>query len=127
MTKPAATVINEFDCPPHDEDDDKARMRYRNLVDADCAPDIGFMQGTVRLDAHDGEALHHHQVAETAFVLSGTGRVTLDGRDHEVAPGDMVVIPAGSVHGWRAGAEPLDLLYTFPTDRFEDVEYHFAE
>lgn len=125
MQQTKAHVFSSKDHPPQTQDDEKARMQFRTLVDAINAPGLGFLQGTVRFAPGDGEALHRHQIGETAFVMSGRGTVTLDGEDREVGPGDMVFFPANSVHGWRAGTAPLDILYSFPADRFEDVQYHF--
>jgi quercetin dioxygenase-like cupin family protein len=112
---------------PETQDDQHARMQFRTLVDADNAPGLEFLQGTACFEPGDGESLHRHQIGETAYVMSGHGIVTLDGEQNVVGPGDMVFAPAGSVHGWRAGEEPLELLYSFPVSRFEDVEYLFED
>jgi uncharacterized cupin superfamily protein len=54
---------------------------------------------------------HHVHLAEEecAYILSGTGVVTIDKTDHEVGPGDFIAYPAGgAAHSMRnAGAEML--------------------
>lgn len=120
-------VLPKEDFPPESQDDSKARMQFRTLVDVRTAPGLGFVQGTARFDKNDGEELHTHQVGETAYVMEGRGTVTLDGTRKEVGPGDMVVAPAGVVHGWKADGGPLEILYSFPVDAFEEVEYRFVD
>ena len=48
----------------------------------------------------DGAKPHYHKRAtELYYVLEGSGKVVLDGKEQEVRPGTMVHIPAGVVHG----------------------------
>ena len=73
-------------------------------------------------------ALHVLEVDERYVIVSGSGRVEVDGLDpSEVVPGDVVVIPAGraqriTCHG------PEDLVfYCVCTPRFEAHHYHDVE
>ncbi|MDF0602298.1 cupin domain-containing protein [Psychromarinibacter sp. C21-152] len=127
MQTPNASVIPKRAVPPRIEDDAWARMRFRNLVDARCAPGMGIVQGTARFAPGEGEALHSHPIGETAHVLTGGGTVTLDGAQRSVEPGDTVVAPAGTVHGWQAGPAALEILYTFPADDFDAIEYRYVD
>ncbi len=44
-------------------------------------------------------APHHHAgVDEAVYGLEGTLTATVDGREHQVGPGQAVLIPRGSVH-----------------------------
>ena len=48
----------------------------------------------------DGAKPHYHKRAtELYYVLEGSGKVVLDGKEQEVRAGTMVHIPAGVVHG----------------------------
>ena len=48
----------------------------------------------------DGAKPHYHKRAtELYYVLEGSGKVVLDGKEQKVRPGTMVHIPAGVVHG----------------------------
>ena len=47
-----------------------------------------------------GPALHHHPYIETFLVQRGRARFSVDGRTIEAAAGDVVVAPAGAVHGF---------------------------
>ncbi len=42
---------------------------------------------------------HYHPTAEESYyILSGTGRVELNGENQNIQPGDAVAIPANTVH-----------------------------
>jgi mannose-6-phosphate isomerase-like protein (cupin superfamily) len=60
--------------------------------------------------AVSGEHLHT-RTEEVYLILRGRGVVTLDGRPHQVAPGDVVLTGLGTRHGLRnTGTEPLEWL-----------------
>ena len=52
-----------------------------------------------------GATLHHHPYDETFVVLDGTVTFHVDGEDHVVDGGNVVVVPAGAVHGFTASGE----------------------
>ena len=55
-----------------------------------------------------GPGPHTHPYDEVAIVQSGRARWTVDGAEHEVGAGDVVVVKAGEVHGFTAlGDAPL--------------------
>ena len=48
----------------------------------------------------DGAKLHYHKRStELYYVLEGSGSVSLNGKEQEVAKGSLVHIPPGVVHG----------------------------
>lgn len=61
--------------------------------------------GTITLFAFDkGQGLSEHQAPFDAVVqvIDGTGRVTIDGVDHEVAAGEIIIMPANIPHSVSA-------------------------
>jgi len=64
-----------------------------------------------RLTVEPGRRLsyqRHARRAEHWFVVSGEGVVTLDGVEHQVAPGSAIDIPVGAAHRVAStGTEPL--------------------
>lgn len=46
-------------------------------------------------------ALHSHPHVQATYVQSGRFAFSVDGKEHEVGPGDSFVIPGGAVHGCR--------------------------
>jgi mannose-6-phosphate isomerase-like protein (cupin superfamily) len=73
--------------------------RHQSLAEATLAPS----QATIA---------HYHREAEELYLFtSGTGRVRVGEEERDVAAGDCVVIPPGTVHKlWATGAEPLVLV-----------------
>lgn len=75
--------------------------------------------GTVSVFAFDaGEGLSEHTAPFDALVhvIDGKALVTIDGRDHEVASGSMIVMPAGVPHSLRA-AERFKMILTMIRER----------
>ena len=83
------------------------RGSSRNFVGAD--------QGNVAMSAFlfhgqvgSGPGPHRHPYDEIQFIQQGRGVWTVDGKTFEAGAGDVLVIKAGEVHGFRCiGEEPL--------------------
>ena len=57
----------------------------------------------------------HHEFEECIYVLSGRGTTVAESGEIAIAPGDIVLIPAGEKQMTRnTGNEPLVLLCFFP-------------
>ncbi len=56
--------------------------------------------------------LHYHSAYdETYYLLSGEGKIRLDGCEYVLRPGAVVVIPAGVAHELESGTEaPLEFV-----------------
>lgn len=69
----------------------------------------------VRVPPLTGPPLHYHEGREEIFeVLAGRFRFHCDGEEFEVGPGESVVVPRKSVHGWvNLGPDSARLLFTF--------------
>lgn len=52
-------------------------------------------------DAGAVGALHSHPHVQATYVASGRFAFTLDEVEHEIGPGDSLMIPGGAVHGCR--------------------------
>ncbi len=94
-----------------------------------CHGGVGTLDFTVVMDGRecDGQALrflhddvlppgvsigvHAHKHEEHYYVLSGRGKMTLDGQVHDVGPGDVASVYAGGSHGlMNDGTEDLRLI-----------------
>jgi len=64
----------------------------------------------------------HANTEEAVIVLEGTLDVILGRERAPLGPGDAVLAPAGTVHGFLNRSEkPAKLLYVFPTHHVEKV------
>ncbi len=129
MTELAGYVVHEDDCPfegPGVESSE--RVVWRTLLSGDRAPTSKLTMGVVDLAPSEARDLrvHRHAHAEAYYVLSGSGRVSIDGVVHEIRAGHAIHIPGSTLHGAICtGDEPMRILYVFPADSFSEIEYEF--
>jgi quercetin dioxygenase-like cupin family protein len=83
------------------------KMRKTNLVDT-----ANLFCDVYGLEPGQSQAGHRHAVGDKLYyVLSGAGRIRVDGTERPVAAGDLVCAPAGSDHAvHNPGPERLALL-----------------
>jgi mannose-6-phosphate isomerase-like protein (cupin superfamily) len=70
----------------------------------------------------EGKPHVHAGYHEVYYVLSGRGRMTLDGREHALRPGAVAVVPAGAAHALAADpGEALEfVIFGTPPMSIED-------
>jgi len=101
-------------------------LQYKLLIDASRAETDGFSFGILKLGPGAVLSPHHHDPQESYFILEGEALMHLNDAGQEVAPGSVVYIPRGQLHGiTNTGSEPLVFIWTFPTDTWSEVEYHY--
>jgi mannose-6-phosphate isomerase-like protein (cupin superfamily) len=54
-----------------------------------------------------------HREDEIYVVISGTGRITIEGREHEVGPGSVIFVAAGDEHRFHGFTGDLEILVVF--------------
>ncbi len=124
----ATVVIRNGDTKVEEvHDDRRGDLSYRILVSAHAGPSSGVVQGIAAFEAGQAEARHHHDIPETAHVLEGAGRLDLGTATHDLGVGDTVYLAPGAPHGWSAGDDGLRVLFTFAADRWDEIDYHFAD
>ena len=101
-------------------------IRWKLLVAGERTESEGLVTGIAEI-APGGELMrHHHEPAETYYILSGQGEMEIEGRTRALGPGSAVYIPPDARHAVRCtGAEPLVFVFCFPRDRFDQIVYHF--
>lgn len=86
-------------------------VAYPMFADAGDMP-FQFRRRVLRQGA--GIGLHPHDHDEIYYVLAGRGRYFLDGREHAVAAGDVLLTRAGSTHAiLQDGEADLELLIVY--------------
>ncbi len=67
---------------------------------------------------HSGSSIGYHRQTgdEVYYVVSGTGRMTIDGRSFDVRPGDAILTRPGSSHGLnQTGPTDLSIMIVYAT------------
>ena len=73
--------------------------------------------------------LHSHSPQEIYLIRSGEGLLLRgDMENKKLSKDSIVYIPKKQSHGLRnSGKVPLEVIWIFPTDCWEDVKYVFDE
>ncbi|KAI9005041.1 RmlC-like cupin domain-containing protein [Hyaloraphidium curvatum] len=106
-------------------------VRWKTLFSSDRTPTAKITQGICEIPPGRTLILHHHAQTETYWCLSGSAEVRVgDLPPRTVKAGEGVWIPGDAPHRTHTPAdatEPFVFLYTFATDSFLDVCYHYDE
>ena len=82
----------------------------RSLLDRSNAPVARQSLAEATLPAGSATDRHYHKLSEEFYyLLEGRGLMEIDGEEHEVGPGDAILIPGGAWHRIEA-REPLRFL-----------------
>lgn len=103
-------------------------ITWKTLLSADRTPTSALTVGLARL--HPGQFLapHRHTQAEIYYLLHGVGEMYIEGTTYAVKPGTAIFIPGNAEHGIaNKGSEPVEFLYAFATDSFQEIVYRFAD
>ncbi len=63
------------------------------------AETAAMMVVAFRFEAGASGALHRHPHLQASYVAAGRFTFSLDGTDHELGPGQSLIIPSGALHG----------------------------
>ena len=90
--QPATIIRHEKDAPR-----ERSSCGWRHLLISRGDEGVSAWAHAVDID---GAKQHYHKIStELYYVLEGSGKIVLDGIEHEVLKGSMVHIPPGVVHG----------------------------
>ncbi len=88
----------------------------------------GHNSQLVVMDIKPGEDVGeetHHRVEQTLFLLSGTGKAVLNGKEYPFNAGDVVVVPPGTKHNFiNTGAESLKIYTIYAPANHIDGRIH---
>jgi mannose-6-phosphate isomerase-like protein (cupin superfamily) len=96
--------------------DIQALLRERAASDEDWLPFLDADTLTLGLyHVRDSDEAAHapHARDEVYYVLSGHGKIRVQGADHPVAPGAVLFVPALQPHHFHSITEELSLLVFF--------------
>jgi quercetin dioxygenase-like cupin family protein len=77
-----------------------------------CVEGDRMIVGLMRMSAGTGAEPHSHPNEQWIYILEGTFRATIDGKQIDAKPGSVVYIPANTIHAGKATAEGDVLFFT---------------
>lgn len=130
MSAERPVIVNQAEVDWESWDDPyvaaRSPVRWKLLIAGERGPSRRLVKGILEVPPGASLLLHHHEPEETYYVLSGQGRMRIDGSELALGPGSAVFIPSNARHAVRCtGPEPLVLVFAFARDRFDQVVYHF--
>ena len=128
MPKLKPVIVDQAELGWQDWDDPAnaapSAIQWKLLLSRERVPSGGLVSGVARIEPGAVLSRHHHEPEETYYVIGGRGHIEVENLQKEIGPGTAVYIPPNARHAVRSiGAEPLVFVFTFPRDRFEDIEY----
>lgn len=112
---------------PSDAWDDatRGRVSWKTVLSAERSGSHGVVCGIASFPPGGCLRPHRHAQPEAFVVLAGSGTVQYGDRTLAIDAETALFVPGDTVHGFRAGAEGLRMLYLFPADRFSEIAYDF--
>ena len=106
----------------------ESAIRWKILISSEKESSNGLVTGLAELPVGARLPLHHHEPDESYYVVSGRGKVEIDGHEAEIGPGSAMYVPSNAKHAVQCtGEEPLVFVFTFACNRFDKITYHFDE
>ena len=81
-----------------------------SIAHGPCVEGERMIVGLMRMTARTGAEPHSHPNEQWIYILEGTFRATIDGKQIDAKPGSVVYIPANTIHSGKSTADG-DLLF----------------
>jgi len=121
-------VVSHLKDQAWNEDKDQGKLRWKYIVDSTQSMSHGLSCGLLVLPPGEELPLHHHSPQEVYIIRQGEGLLLTSLSSKKVYKDSFVYIPKNVDHGLKnTGEEDLEILWIFPTDCWEEVEYIFKE
>ena len=110
------------------EDKDQGKLRWKYMADSTQMKSHGLSCGVLVLPAGEELPLHCHSPQEIYIIRKGEGLLLCSLCSKDVFKDSFVYIPENVDHGLKnTGEEDFEILWIFPTDCWEEVEYIFQK
>ena len=121
-------VVSHLKDPPWNENKDQGKFRWKYMADSTQIQSHGLSCGVLVLPPGEALPLHYHSPQEIYIIRRGEGLLLSSLNTRKVCKDSFVYIPQNFEHGLKnTGEEDLELLWIFPTDCWEEVEYVFKK
>ncbi len=132
MGRIRSAVVREADQPWEGWSDPavhaKSPIRWKLLVGGERTPSRGLTVGIAEIPPGASVLLHHHAPEEVYYVIEGEGRIEIDGAVSPIGPRAALFIPPNARHrAVNTGTVPLRFVWIFPTNTFQEIQYHYDE
>lgn len=108
--------INEVERKPVQMDGVQGASMAIMVGRGDGAPNFAMRSFRVEPGGHTPR--HSHDYEHEVFVSGGGGTIFIDGEERAIRQGDVIYVPAESLHQFRAaGDKPLEFLCLVPATR----------
>ncbi len=71
-------------------------------VEGGCVEGDRLIVALMRMPAGSGAELHSHPNEQWIYILEGTFRANVGGKEFDARPGSVVYVPANAIHGGKA-------------------------
>ncbi len=121
-------VVSHLKDQAWNEDKEQGNLRWKYIADSTQLISHGLSCGLLVLPPGEELPLHHHSPQEVYIIRQGEGLLLSSLNAQKVYKDSFVYIPKNFEHGLKnTGKEDLELLWIFPTDCWEEVEYVFEK
>ena len=121
-------VVSHLENQAWNENKDQGKLKWKYIADSTQFMSHGLSCGVLVLPPGEELPLHHHSPQEVYIIRNGEGLLLSSLSSKKVYKDSFVYIPKNVEHGLKnTGAEDLEILWIFPTDCWEEVEYIFQK
>ena len=121
-------VVSHIEDQPWKQNKNQGTFRWRYMVDSTKIKSHGLSCGVLVLPPGEELPLHYHSPQEIYIIRQGEGLLLSSLNTKKVYKDSFVYIPKNTKHGLKnTGKQDLELLWIFPTNCWEEVEYIFKK
>ena len=121
-------IVSHLSNHAWNEDQVQGKFKWKYMVDSTQMKSNGLSCGVLVLPPGEELPLHHHLPQEIYIIRRGEGLLLSSLNTRKVCKDSFVYIPQNFEHGLKnTGKVDLELLWIFPTDCWEEVEYVFKK
>lgn len=102
-------MIRKFD--PETLDSEPHKVLFRDLYPWEQIDETPFGASLAVVEGGGQTMVHSHHPAETFIICSGRGTMTINEETSQVAAGDVIYLPPGSVHNLMNDSETESLMF----------------
>lgn len=121
-------VVSHIEDQTWNKNRNQGKFRWKYMVDSTEMKSHGLSCGVLVLPPGEELPLHFHSPQEIYIIRQGEGLLLSSQNNKKVCKDSFVYIPKNSKHGLKnTGKHDLELLWIFPTNCWEEVEYVFEK